>query len=353
MLFGATDPINAFFSKLFGWLTYARFPGMNSNARLIAEIQELKRQKNAVILAHYYQEGDIQDIADYVGDSFYLAKQGEKIQEKVILLAGVVFMAESVKILNPEKTVLVPDLEAGCSLVKGAAYNEYKKWREKYPNGIAVTYINSSAEVKAISDVIVTSSNARQIVDAIPKDRPILFGPDQHLGRFLQKETGREFVLWPGACEVHELFSAKELYDLMAIHKDAVVIAHPECDQDVLAFASVVGSTSRLLEEVQKNPAKKFIIATETGIFHQMKKLRPDAELIQAPTADKACACNDCPYMKLNSLEKIKLALSTLKPDVNLPEDLRVRAKVSLVRMMDITSNKPVTWPRSFDELQA
>jgi quinolinate synthase len=324
----------------------------DSRARLIAEIQELKKQRDAVILAHYYQEGDIQDIADHVGDSFFLAKQGQKVKEKVILLAGVVFMAESVKILNPGKTVLVPDLGAGCSLVNGAPYSEYLKWREKYPSGIAVTYINSSAEVKAISDVIVTSSNARQIVDAIPKDRPILFGPDRHLGRYLQKETGREFILWQGACEVHELFSAKKLYDLRASHPDAVVIAHPECDDDVLGFATVVGSTSRLLEEVEKNPAKKFIIATESGIFHQMRKLRPDAELIQAPTADEACACNDCPYMKLNSLEKIMQALQSLKPEVGLPEDLRLRAKISLDRMMDITSNKAVSWPDSFREIR-
>ena len=313
-----------------------------------ADIQRLKKEKNAVILAHYYEDGDIQDVADYVGDSFYLAKMGQQVQQQVILLAGVVFMAESVKILNPTKTVLVPDLEASCSLVKGAPYDQYLAWRRKHPDGVAVTYINSSAEVKSISDVIITSSNAQQIVESIPTDRKILFGPDQHLGRWLSKKLGREFELWPGACEVHVLFNAKRLHELILQHPDAVVIAHPECDESVLAHAQVIGSTSRLLEEVQKNPAKKFIVATETGIFHQMQKLRPDVELIQAPVLDSGCLCNNCPYMKMNSMDKIKHALETLTPQVGLSEDLRLKAKVSLDRMMDITSGKSVTWPAEF-----
>ena len=275
-----------------------------ASASIADEIQKLKKEKDAVILAHYYEEGDIQDVADYVGDSFYLAKQGQKVQQKVILLAGVVFMAESVKILNPEKTVLVPDLNASCSLVKGAPYEKYLAWRRQHPDGVAVTYINSSAEVKAISDVIITSSNAEQIIKSIPADRKVLFGPDQHLGRWLSRKLNREFELWPGACEVHVLFNAKRLYDLILQHPDAVVIAHPECDQAVLQYASVVGSTSHLLEEVGKNPAKKFIVATETGIFHQMKKMRPDVTLIQAPVLDESCNCNDCPYMKMNSMKK-------------------------------------------------
>lgn len=315
---------------------------------IAADIQKLKKEKNAVVLAHYYEDGDIQDVADFVGDSFFLAKKGQEVSEKVILLAGVVFMAESVKILNPDKIVLVPDLEASCSLVKGAPYEQYLAWRRQYPDGIAVTYINSSAEVKAISDVIVTSSNAKQIVQSIPKDRPILFGPDKNLGRYLAQEIGRPFVLWDGACEVHEVFSARRLYELIQANPDAVVIAHPECDEYVLAHASVVGSTSRLLEEVQKNPAKKFIVATEAGIFHQMKKLRPDVELIQAPTADETCSCNNCPYMKMNSMEKIKHALETLTPQVSLPENLRQEAQVSLDRMMNITAGKPVSWPNEF-----
>jgi len=315
---------------------------------IAADIQRLKKEKNAVILAHYYEEGDIQDVADYVGDSFYLAKMGQKVEQDVILLAGVVFMAESVKILNPTKKVLVPDLEASCSLVKGAPYEKYLEWRQQYPDGIAVTYINSSAEVKAISDVIITSSNAEQIIKSIPADRKILFGPDQHLGRFLSKKLNREFVLWPGACEVHVLFNARKLYEMTLEHPDAVVIAHPECDETVLNYAQVIGSTSRLLEEVQKNPAKKFIVATETGIFHQMQKLRPDIILIQAPVLDSGCSCNNCPYMKMNSMEKIKHALETFEPQIRMNETLRTKAQVSLDRMMDITSGKPVIWPAEF-----
>lgn len=315
---------------------------------IAADIQRLKKEKNAVILAHYYEDGDIQDVADYVGDSFYLAKMGQKVEQQVILLAGVVFMAESVKILNPTKTVLVPDLEASCSLVKGAPYDQYLAWRRKYPDGIAVTYINSSAAVKTISDVIITSSNAAEIVKSIPLDRPVLFGPDQHLGRWLSKQLKREFILWPGACEVHVLFNAKRLVELMSQHPDAVVIAHPECDESVLQYAEVIGSTSRLLEEVEKNPAKKFIVATETGIFHQMQKKRPDAELIQAPVLDAGCLCNNCPYMKMNSMEKIRHALQTLQPEVTLEESVRAQAQVSLDRMMAITSGKPVQWPAAF-----
>lgn len=314
----------------------------------VAEIQKLKKEKNAVILAHFYEDGDIQDLADFVGDSFYLAQMGQKVKADVILLAGVVFMAESVKILNPSKTVLVPDLNAGCSLVDGAPYDKYLQWRRDHPTGIAVTYINSSAEVKAISDVIITSSNAEKIIQQIPSDRQVLFGPDQHLGRFLSKKMNRDFVLWPGACQVHILFSAKRLHELIQDHPQAVVMAHPECEDSVLQLAQVVGSTSKLLEEVEKNPAKKFIVATESGIFHQMKKLRPDVELIQAPVEDKSCACNDCPFMKLNTTEKIKRALQTLSPQVSLPENLRAQAQVSLDRMMAISKGQAVTWPERF-----
>ncbi len=316
---------------------------------VVESINKLKKEKDVALLAHFYQEGPIQDIADYVGDSFYLAKIGQQVPNKNILLAGVVFMAESLKIMNPTKTVLVPDLGAGCSLVFGSPYDQYLAWRRKFPDAICVTYINSSAEVKSISDVIITSSNAAQIVDSIPKDRPILFGPDQHLGRWLEKKLNRKFELWSGACEVHILFNAKRLYSLIQEHPDAVVIAHPECEDSVLQYADVVGSTSRLLEEVKNNPLKKFIVATETGIFHQMRKLRPDVELIQAPVMDEACACNDCPYMKLNTLQKIELALKTFKPEVTLDESLRQKAFVSLDRMMKITSGQPVQWPQRFD----
>lgn len=314
---------------------------------IVEQIKELKQKKNAIILAHYYEEGEIQDIADFVGDSFYLAKMGQQTSASVILMSGVVFMAEAVKILNPTKTVIVPDLDAGCSLVKESPYEAYRKWRLEHPNAVAVTYINSSAEVKAISDVIVTSSNAEKIINSIPANRQILFGPDINLGRFLKQKTGRDMLLWPGTCEVHVLFSAKKLYEMTVENQKAVVIAHPECDPAVLQYATVVGSTSRLLEEVQKNPAKTFIVATEPGIFHQMKKLRPDAEIIQAPT-ETSCACNNCPYMKLNTLEKIKQALETLQPEIKLPDDLRLKAQTSLDRMMAVTSDKPVTWPERF-----
>lgn len=315
---------------------------------IVNEIQRLKKETDTALLVHYYEDGDIQDIADYIGDSFYLAKMGQQAPHKNILLAGVVFMAESVKIMNPNKEVLVPDMDASCSLVKGSPYNSYLNWRRQHPDGIAVTYINSSAEVKSISDVIITSSNAAQIVGSIPKDRKILFGPDQHLGRWLSKQLDRPFELWQGACEVHVLFNARRLQEMIMEHPDAVVIAHPECDQSVLQYAQVIGSTSRLLEEVEKNPAKKFIIATETGIFHQMQKRRPDAQLIQAPVLDENCACNNCPYMKLNNLEKIKMALETRKPQVTLDEALRKKAFVSLDRMMKITSGEKVTWPDQF-----
>jgi quinolinate synthase len=320
-----------------------------SNEILSAEIAKLKKENDVAILAHYYEEGAIQDIADYVGDSFYLAKIGQTLPQKNILLAGVVFMAESVKILNPEKRVLVPDLGAGCSLVESSPFEDYLNWRRDHRDAICVTYINSSAEVKAISDVIITSSNAAQIIDSIPKNRRILFGPDQHLGRWLSKKLDREFILWRGACEVHVLFNAERLKALTLEHPDAVVIAHPECDDAVLKYAHVIGSTSRLLEEVKNNPAAKFIVATETGIFHQMKKLRPNVELIQAPVVDENCLCNDCPYMKMNTLEKIKNALISFKPEVFINSELQVRAAFSLNRMMQITSNKTVIWPESFE----
>jgi quinolinate synthase len=239
-------------------------------------------------------------------------------------------------------------MEASCSLVKGAPYEGYLKWRQQHRDGIAVTYINSSTEVKSISDVIITSSNAAQIVEAIPKDRKILFGPDQHLGRWLSKKLDRKFEFWNGACEVHVLFNAQRLAEVIHQNPDALIMAHPECDDSILAYANVIGSTSHLLESVSTHPHKKFIVATETGIFHEMQKRRPDATFIQAPVVDEGCKCNDCPYMKMNNMEKIKRALETLQPEITLPEALRLQAKTSLDRMMDITSGKPVTWPKEF-----
>lgn len=322
---------------------------MNTRSELIEKIKKLKKEKDVALLAHYYAEGDIQDLGDYVGDSFYLAKMGQKIPHKNILLAGVVFMAESVKILNPEKTVLVPDFGASCSLVEGAPFDEYLKWRQSYPEALCVTYINSSAEVKSISDVIITSSNAADIIGSIPKDRQILFGPDQHLGKWLSKKLNRDFIYWNGACQVHVLFNEKRLVDLIAQHPDALMIAHPECDDEILKHATVIGSTSKLLDEVKNNKNyKKFIVATETGIFHQMMKDRPDAQIIQAPVVDEGCQCNDCPYMKMNSLEKIVWALETFKPVVQLDEALSKKAFVSLDRMMKVAQGEKVIWPERF-----
>ena len=312
------------------------------------EIQDLKTKHNALILAHYYEEGDIQDIADYTGDSLFLAQMGQKSEAPVVLLAGVVFMAESVKILSPDKKVLVPDLTAGCSLVDHSPFDKYLEWRRKHPTGIAVTYINCSAEVKSISDVICTSSNAEKIIAAIPEDRPILFGPDRNLGSYLMKKSGRPMELWPGACEVHVLFSARKLFELKRQHPEAPVLAHPECLDEVLQYADVIGSTSRILKEVETSSAKKFIIATEAGIFHQMQKMRPDVELIQAP-AEGSCACNECPYMKLNSLEKIKQALENLEPQVSVKPSTLEMAQVSLNRMMSITNDETVEWPTHFE----
>ena len=324
--------------------------GISPMGSLASEIMALKKERGAAILSHFYEDGDIQDIADYVGDSLYLAQMGQKVDAPVVLLAGVVFMAESVKLLSPEKTVLMPDKKAGCSLVDHSPYQKYLDWRRRYPDGLAVTYVNSSAAVKSITDVCVTSSNAEKIIGAIPKDRRILFGPDRNLGRYLSKKLGREMILWPGSCEVHVLFSARKLFELKEKHPGARVIAHPECDESVLQYADVIGATSRLLDEVKNNKAvKEFIVATEDGIFHQMKKARPDAVLIQAP-AEGSCACNQCPYMKMNTLEKIRDALRSLNPAVAIDAHLAGKARVSLDRMMAITEGRSVDWPARFEQ---
>lgn len=316
---------------------------------LETKIQRLKKERNALILSHFYEDGEIQDIADGVGDSLYLAQQGQKSHAPVILLAGVVFMAETVKILSPEKTVLVPDINAGCSLVDHSPFDKYLAWRKQHPDAICVSYVNSSAAVKSITDVGVTSTNAEKIINAIPKDRKILFGPDRHLGRYLSKKLNREMELWPGFCQVHVLFSSRKLFELKQKHPKALVIAHPECDEAVLNYADVIGSTSRLLDEVKNNKSvNEFIVATEYGIFHQMQKARPDAILVQAP-AEGSCACNECPYMKMNSLEKIAKALETMSPKIEVPADLIERSRVGLRRMLDITDGKSVTWPGRFE----
>lgn len=287
-------------------------------------------------------------MADFVGDSLALAQFGQTSKAPVILLAGVLFMGESAKILSPEKTVLVPDLKAGCSLVDHSPYDKYLEWRKKYSDAICISYVNSSAAVKSITDVTCTSSNAEQILQSIPSDRRVLFGPDRNLGAYLMKKSGRDMILWPGACEVHVLFSARKLFELKTEHPDALVLAHPECLEEVLNYADVIGSTSKILSAVGDTRYKKFIVATEDGIFHQMKRARPDAEFFQAP-AEGSCACNQCPYMKLNTLEKIVHALETLTPAINIDSALSSKAQIPLQRMMDIMDNKTIQWPESFD----
>jgi len=280
---------------------------------LHAEILRLKRARNAVILAHYYQEPEIQDLADFVGDSLQLAQQAASTGADVIAFCGVHFMAETAKILNPGKRVVIPDMDAGCSLADRCTGAAFGTWLEQYPEHEVVSYINCSAGVKALSTVICTSSNAVRVVESIPKDRKIVFAPDRHLGKWVMQQTGRDMVLWPGFCIVHEQFTAKRVAAMQAQHPGARLIAHPECDATVSRLADFVGSTAALLRYVKESPAGSFIVATEAGILHQMRKARPDAELIAAP-ADSGCNCSLCPYMKLNSLEKLCLALPALPP---------------------------------------
>ena len=303
---------------------------------LDAEILRLKRERNAVLLAHYYQDSEIQDFADFIGDSLELAREAQRTDADVILFAGVHFMAETAKILNPERIVLVPDMAAGCSLADGCPGDKFRAWKARHPGSVTVSYINCSAEVKAESDYICTSSNAKTIVDAIPADQKILFAPDRNLGRYLIKETGRDMVLWPGTCIVHESFSRRKLIELKARHPDAEVIAHPECEEALLDMSDFIGSTSALLKRVANSERQKFIVVTESGILHQMKKSAPDKELIPAPPQEN-CACNECPFMRLNTPEKIYLALRDLQPRLEMSEDLRTRAEVPILRMLELS----------------
>jgi quinolinate synthase len=297
-------------------------------------ILKLKRSMNAVILAHYYQESEIQDVADVIGDSLQLAQQAAKTTADVIVFCGVHFMAETAKILNPSKTVLLPDLLAGCSLSDRCPPEAFKAWKERHPNAFVVSYVNSSAAVKAMSDVICTSSNAVNIVRKVPREKQILFAPDQHLGRYVMKQTGRDMVLWPGSCMVHEIFSEKKLIALKMEHPDAEVVAHPECLEAVLRHADHVGSTKSLLDYVVKSPKTKFIIATEAGIIHQMEKQAPGKTFIPAPP-DNGCACNECPHMKLNTMEKLYLCMRERKPELLMNPALIEAARVPLQRMLD------------------
>ena len=300
---------------------------------LPAEIRRLKAERKAVLLAHYYQEPEIQDLADFVGDSLQLSQQAARADADVIAFCGVHFMAETAKILNPARTVVIPDMDAGCSLADRCPADYFAEWLKQYPDHAVVSYINCSAGVKALSTIICTSSNAERVVNSLPKDRKVVFAPDRHLGKWVMKQTGRDMVLFPGFCIVHEQFTAKRLAILKAQHPAAKLIAHPECDATVSQLADFVGSTAALLNYVEKDRATAFIVATEAGILHQMRLRRPQAELIPAP-ADSGCNCSLCPYMKLNSLEKLYLCLRDLKPEISLDESLRVQALMPLERML-------------------
>jgi quinolinate synthase len=300
---------------------------------LPAGIHRLRTERRAVILAHYYQDPEIQDLADFVGDSLQLSQAAASTDAQVIAFCGVHFMAETAKILNPAKRVVIPDLDAGCSLADRCPADAFEAWLKNYPDHVVVSYINCSAGVKALSDIICTSSNAEKVVRSIPAGRGIVFAPDRHLGRWVMSRTGRDMVLWPGFCIVHEQFTARRVAQLKAAHPDAELIVHPECDASVSQMADFVGSTTALLKHVGTSPARSFIVGTEAGILHQMRKLRPGAELIPIPV-DSGCNCSLCPYMKLNTLEKLYLALRDLRPEIELDEAVRIRALGPVQRML-------------------
>jgi quinolinate synthase len=303
---------------------------------LFAEIERLKKEKNAIVLAHYYQEPDIQDVADYIGDSLGLAQKAEQTNADIIVFAGVHFMAETAKILNPTKKVLLPDLKAGCSLSDSAPPELFKAFKNKYPDHLVITYINCSAGMKALSDIICTSSNAQKIVESLPKEQKLIFAPDKNLGAYINKQTGRDMVLWNGACMVHEIFSLEKLIKLKVRHPQAKVVAHPECEAPILAHADYIGSTTGLLKYTEKDAATEFIVVTETGILHQMQKNSPHKTFIPAPPNNN-CACNDCPHMKLNTLEKLYLCMEYELPELLMDEPLRLAAKRPIDRMMEIS----------------
>lgn len=304
---------------------------------MIDEIKRLKREKNAVILAHYYQEPEIQDIADFIGDSLTLSRKAAKVNADIIVFAGVNFMAEVAKILNPGKKVLIPDIEAGCSLSDSCKKEDFIKFLNKYPEHKVISYINCSTEIKSLSDVICTSSNAVLITESFPKDEKIIFAPDKNLGAYVNSITGRNMLLWEGSCIVHEVYSAEKIIKLKIGNSDAKLIAHPECKESVLKIADFIGSTTSLLNYTIKNKSKKFIIATETGIIHQMKKESPDKIFIAAPVDDSECACGECKFMKLNTLEKLYLCLKNENPEMKIQEELRIEAEKPILRMFQIS----------------
>ena len=303
---------------------------------LFAEIAKLKKEKNAILLAHYYQEADIQDIADFLGDSLALAQKAKQTDADIILFAGVHFMAETAKILNPDKKVLLPDLNAGCSLADSAPAGLFKAFKDKHPDHTVISYINCTADIKALSDIICTSSNAEAIINSLPIDAPIIFAPDKNLGGYLNKKTGRNMILWNGACMVHEIFSVEKIIKLQLKHPNAKLIAHPECEEALLARADYIGSTTQLLKYSKENEATEFIVATETGILHQMMLDSPSKTFIPAPPTNN-CACNDCPHMKLNTLEKLYIALKYETPEILMSEELIVASRKPIERMLEIS----------------
>ncbi|WP_417622988.1 quinolinate synthase NadA [Parasphingorhabdus sp.] len=312
--------------------------GSLAGVDIVEEINKLRKERNAIILAHYYQKPEIQDIADFVGDSLELSRKAAETDADVIAFCGVKFMAETAKILSPEKIVVLPDLDAGCSLEDSCPPDKFKAFREEHPDHIALTYINCSAEVKALSDIIVTSSSAEHILKQIPMDQKVIFGPDKHLGGYIARQTGRDMLLWPGVCIVHEAFSETELLKLKAQHPNAPVAAHPECPSYIVDHADMVGSTSAILKYAKEFDGDTIIIATEPHIIHQMEKAVPEKNFIGAPGADGNCNCNICPYMALNTMEKLYVALRDLEPRIEMDEELRLAAKKSLDRMLEMAS---------------
>jgi quinolinate synthase len=317
-----------------GFLDIELDPSMD----LFQEVERLKKEKNAILLAHYYQEPDIQDVADYIGDSLGLAQQAEKTSADMIVFAGVHFMAETAKILNPSKKVVIPDLKAGCSLSDSCPPPLFKKFKEQHPDHVVVSYINCSAGIKALSDVICTSSNAKAVVESFPKDQKIIFAPDKNLGAYINKVTGRNMLLWNGACMVHEIFSLEKITKLKVRHPNAKLIAHPECEDPILRIADYIGSTTGLLKYTQTDSSQEYIVATETGILHQMMKVNPDKTFIPAPP-NNSCACNDCPHMKRNTLEKMYLCMEYETPEITMDEGLRQAARKPIDRMLEISKN--------------
>jgi quinolinate synthase len=310
---------------------------VNPNVKIVEEINRLRKEKNAVILSHFYVEGELQDIADYVGDSLGLAQAAANTDADMIVFVGVHFMAETAKIINPTKKVILPDLKAGCSLAESAPAEAFAEFKSKYPDHKVITYVNATAALKTMSDIVCTSANAKKIIDSFPEDEKLIFGPDKNLGNYLNNITGRNMVLWDGACMVHEQYSVEKIIDLMDQYPEAEFIAHPECEKPVLLLAKHIGSTTSLLNYTKSSPAKKFIVATESGILHQMKKANPEKLFIPAPSVDSTCGCNDCTYMKLNSLQKLYICLKYEQPEVTLPADVIEKARVPIERMLEIS----------------